>query len=55
MFIVLVFFALFLDGCSSEDSDKMSGLLIEGRSRTRLLEASSFCSSDSEWGRCKNS
>ena len=45
MFIVLVFIALFLGGRSSEASDKINGMFIGGRSRTRLLEASSSCSS----------
>ena len=45
MFIVLVFFALFLDGHSPEASDKLSGFFTVGRSRTRLLEASSSRSS----------
>ena len=45
----------FLDGRSSEASDKMKGLIIGESLRTRLLEASSSsCSSVSEKGRYKN-
>ena len=54
MFIILVIFALFLDGRSYEASDKINWLFIGGRSRTRLQEASSSCSSVLERGRCKN-
>ena len=36
MFIVLVFFALFLDGRSSENSDKIKGAITGGCSQTRL-------------------
>ena len=54
MLFTLVIFALFLDGCSYEASDKINWLFIGGRSRTRLLEASSSCSSVLEQGRCKN-
>ena len=48
MFIVLVSLRCFLGGRSSEASDKIKGLFIGGRSRTRLREASSSCSSVSE-------
>ena len=41
-------FALFLDGLSSRASDNIIGLIIEGCSQTRLLEASSSRSSVSE-------
>ena len=44
IFIVLAFLRNFLDGLPPEASDKINWLFIEGRSRTRLLETSSFLS-----------
>ena len=41
---LFVFFALFLDCRSSGASDKINGLFIWGRSRTRLLEACRYVS-----------
>ena len=48
MFIVLVLFALFLDGLSFKASEEINGLFTGGRSRTQPLEASSSRSSVSE-------
>ena len=48
MFFALVFLRGFVDGLSSEAFDKLNGSFIRGRSRTRLLDASSSRSSVSE-------